>query len=562
MARSTSDGEWRALDGVAILKTYRLAAGYLYEAQLRHELSRSLGLEWATPEKGWAELKEVPRAVIDAFSRRRAQIVERMAEQNMSGFHAAKVAALATRERKESIDLPRLREQWAARTAEHGLGQRELQRLIGRAPHREPTPAELLATAERLLGPEGLTEKQTAFSEPELAMAWAQAHTQGVSVERVRELCERLLTIRGVQRLTEPAPGRPASYSTLELLELERSALELVERGLNADAPSAAAAVVDETMKKRERAPLSAEQEAMVRAVVTSTDRVLCVVGPAGAGKTTATHAVAEAFQAAGAPVIGAAPSGIAAERLQDETGIPSQTLHRLLVDATRVEGVPEGCVLIVDEAAMAETRVLAPILSAVEQARQGDPDRRPAATTRGWRGRALRRHRRTPRRGRADREPAATRRAREARAPGGSGRTRPRLPRLRRPVWPSGRLEGSVQEPGAPSRRRRSARATRSHASRRRSSPPPASASRSNTVSRPLAPDPEHRSYSNEPTRQVRSCASSNRIGSRPSDSEKAPSDGSPRQSNSSLAFPSSSEGADATRSNQRSRANGRHSA
>jgi hypothetical protein len=191
MARSPSDGEWRALDGEAILKTYRLAAGYLYEAQLRHELSRSLGLEWARPEKGWAELRDVSRVVIDAFSRRRAQIVERMAEQMMSGFHAAKVAAVATRERKESVDLPRLREEWAARAAEHGLGRSELQQLVRHAPHREPTPAELLATAERLLGPEGMTEKRAAFSEPELAMAWAQAHTQGASVERVRELCER-----------------------------------------------------------------------------------------------------------------------------------------------------------------------------------------------------------------------------------------------------------------------------------------------------------------------------------------------------------------------------------
>ena len=153
MAKSPSDGKWRALDGEAILKTYRLAAGYLYEAQLRHELSRSLGLEWATPEKGWAELRDVPRTLIDAFSRRRTQIVDRMAEQQLSGFHAAKVAAVATRERKESVDLPRLREEWAARAAEHGLGRRERQRLIGRAPHREPAPAELLAVAERLLGP-------------------------------------------------------------------------------------------------------------------------------------------------------------------------------------------------------------------------------------------------------------------------------------------------------------------------------------------------------------------------------------------------------------------------
>jgi hypothetical protein len=45
MARA-GDGQWRALDGEAVLKTYRLAAGYLYEAQLRHELTRRLGVEW------------------------------------------------------------------------------------------------------------------------------------------------------------------------------------------------------------------------------------------------------------------------------------------------------------------------------------------------------------------------------------------------------------------------------------------------------------------------------------------------------------------------------------
>src|SRR5881392_1233147 len=35
MAKSPSDGNWRALDGEPILKSYRLAAGYLYQAQLR-----------------------------------------------------------------------------------------------------------------------------------------------------------------------------------------------------------------------------------------------------------------------------------------------------------------------------------------------------------------------------------------------------------------------------------------------------------------------------------------------------------------------------------------------
>src|SRR5215218_7178577 len=75
MAHRPSDGEWRALDGEAILKTYRLAAGYLYQAHLRAELSRSLGVEWETPYKGLADLEGVPRRTIDEFSTRRAQVV-------------------------------------------------------------------------------------------------------------------------------------------------------------------------------------------------------------------------------------------------------------------------------------------------------------------------------------------------------------------------------------------------------------------------------------------------------------------------------------------------------
>ena len=46
-----------------------------------------------------------------------------MAAHGTSGFYAAQVAAVETRERKEHVDLARLREDWRARAAEHGLGQ-------------------------------------------------------------------------------------------------------------------------------------------------------------------------------------------------------------------------------------------------------------------------------------------------------------------------------------------------------------------------------------------------------------------------------------------------------
>src|SRR3954447_4852277 len=136
MARSP-DGGWRALDGEPILKHYRLAAGYLYQAQLRFELTRSLGVEWREPEAGMAEIAGVPEAVLRAFSQRRAQVLDHLERRGSSGFYAAKVAAIETRDRKEAVDLPRLRLEWQARAASHGLGRRRLRALLGQTVERE-----------------------------------------------------------------------------------------------------------------------------------------------------------------------------------------------------------------------------------------------------------------------------------------------------------------------------------------------------------------------------------------------------------------------------------------
>ncbi len=384
MAQTPSDGKWRALDGEPILRSYRLAAGYLYQAQLRAELTRSLGVEWEQPRKGMAELRHVPREVIREFSTRRAQVVEELARKGGGGFYAAQLAAVETRERKEHIELAGLREDWRARAAEHGLGNRELRALFGRVPQRDLSREHLLRIAQRLLGPEGLTARQTAFSEPEIVMAWSQAHAQGASAERVRRLAARLTGTDGVERVGErPSPGRPARYSTAELVAVEHDALALVEHGRGANAPSITLQQLEE-IERVDRIVLSVEQERMVREVATSENRVVCVVGLAGAGKTTATHAVAQVFAHAGIDVLGAAPSGVAAEKLQDETGIPSATLHRLLEHARGQGGLPHASVLVVDEAAMAETRVLAPVLKLVEHAQGkailiGDPQQLPA---------------------------------------------------------------------------------------------------------------------------------------------------------------------------------------
>ena len=80
------------------------------------------------------EIAQVPEEAIRAFSTRRQSLLEHMEALGTEGFAAARVAALATREAKEQVDLPRLRQDWQARAAEHGLGRRELEALVTARP--------------------------------------------------------------------------------------------------------------------------------------------------------------------------------------------------------------------------------------------------------------------------------------------------------------------------------------------------------------------------------------------------------------------------------------------
>jgi conjugative relaxase-like TrwC/TraI family protein len=374
------DGKWRALDGEAILRTYRLAAGYLYEAQLRGQLNRSLGVRWREPVKGMAEIEGVPEEAIRAFSTRRQSLVERMEAMDTSGFAAARVAALATRERKEHADLPELRETWIARAAEMGLGANELRGLLA----REPGEREAATLGAAAITADVFTAHQTTFTTPEIVCAVAGAARDGATVEAVLEAAERVADGPGVVRVADaPAPGRPERFTATGLLDLEREALDLALAGRDARAPCAARIV---TITAVANAPLrlSGEQRALVETAALSPDRVVCVVGTAGAGKTTALQVLGVALTRSGVPVLGAAPSGRAADELQRATGMESATLHALLADARHSGGLPRGCVLVVDEAGMAETRVLAPVLRLVEEAGGkavlvGDPAQLPA---------------------------------------------------------------------------------------------------------------------------------------------------------------------------------------
>ena len=105
----------------------------------------------------------------------------------------------------------------------------------------------------------------------------------------------------------------------------------------------------------------------MVTRLARDGDRVAVVVGQAGTGKTYALDAAREAWEASGTTVLGAAVARRAARELSDGAGIEATSIaalqRRLRLG---LDPLPQGCVLVLDEASMVPTRALAELLEHV----------------------------------------------------------------------------------------------------------------------------------------------------------------------------------------------------
>ncbi len=354
-----ADGRFGALDGRAIYR-HAQTAGYLYQAELRHQLGARLGLAFGEVRKGAAEIEGVPAQVLCAFSTRRAEIEQRMAERGESSARAAEAAALDTRASKDyGVSVERLHADWAARAAEVGFAAREVEACLYRAWEREPEPLDAERLLDELAFPLALTRKESSFSRREVIRTLAE-RSGSLGACAVGELADRFLTSERVVVLAPERELPEARYTTPELLQTER---QLLQGGLERQAEGAG--LVDDRIVQAVlagRPELSAEQAAMVRGLTESGDGIQVVLGRAGSGKTYALEPARAAWAAEGYRVIGAALSARAAQELQRGSGIGSTTLARLLVDSADPPRSPLDAmtVVVVNEASMVGTRDLA----------------------------------------------------------------------------------------------------------------------------------------------------------------------------------------------------------
>jgi conjugative relaxase-like TrwC/TraI family protein len=387
-----SDGRFTALHGTPLYRAAK-TAGFLYQAHLRALVSDRLGLEWGEVRNGAAELAGVRRPVLEHFSKRRHEML-RAAEDGGIGLgskSSAEHAALATRDRKRyGVDTHTWREEVRARAGELGLGRTEVAELLDAGQDRlarrlaPPPEVDERRLGDYLAGAEGLTERSNTFDERPLLQEFAAAATHGALVEEVRAQAGRFADRADV------IPTARGYMTTAELVSCERRLITAAVGRADEGSGIVDPAHLERAIGVADR-PLTAEQAAAVRAVLSGGQGVSVIRALAGTGKTYTAGVLRSAYESAGYQVLGVAPTARAARELTEEAGVPARTLDRLLLDLDALgDELPHGCVVILDEAGMAPTRASARLLESAEQAGAkviaiGDPGQLASVQAGGW---------------------------------------------------------------------------------------------------------------------------------------------------------------------------------
>ncbi|MEL6894168.1 MAG: MobF family relaxase, partial [Actinomycetota bacterium] len=367
------DGTWGAIDS-RVFYRHAKPAGYLYQAVLRSELTRRLGVEWGPITNGHAEATAVPTEVNELFSSRRQEIEAELDARGASSARAAQVAALRSRTAKTHVaGTDVLRGTWREHATDADLTIDNLDRNIRRT---DPQPLMTVSRRQRrlvndeLMGAAGLTESKPSFNRADIVRAWCERidpRTIDVDIDIVDELVAGTLTDNRRVLLGNGDPlhgvADPRRWSTTELVTLEHHIVDRVIDGRHTNTVTVDPRAATETIA--DHPSLSDEQARMIKAITTGGHRIDAVIGVAGSGKTYALGVANTIWTGYGYRPIGVAYAGKTARGLQAGSGIESQTIDRLLTQLDRPghPGLAENSIIVVDEAGMVPTRKLAQLL-------------------------------------------------------------------------------------------------------------------------------------------------------------------------------------------------------
>jgi len=414
-AKTKLDGKWRSIDGRPMHAAV-VALSELHEAVFADHMTRIFGVGWEARDMGrdrnpaWA-IAAVPDALVTEFSSRAHHInieTDRLIDEYVASHGRRPTpaalmklraqATLSTRPDKEVRSLADLTKEWRTR-ATAILGSDATRWAMDATDNDRPLllraddiPLDVIRDIGRTVV-ETVGEKRSTWRRWNL-MAEATRQTMGwrfatmTDRESVIAMVTAAAELASI-RLTPPElslspvafrrddgtsvfrPVNSAVFTSEGQLAAED---RLLERSRDLTGPTVTLATVEKVVRKPDADGLvlgEDQAEALTRIAVSG--RVIDVlVGPAGAGKTTAMNALRRAWEAehGTGSVVGLAPSAVAAQVLADDLGIETENTAMWWQNhLTKGINFQSGQLVIVDEASLAGTLSLDRITGLAQQA-------------------------------------------------------------------------------------------------------------------------------------------------------------------------------------------------
>ncbi|GFE77814.1 MobF family relaxase [Novosphingobium sp. TCA1] len=362
----TAGGSWQALWNNPLWKNNSMI-GSAYHAAFREKLSE-LGYDInLTGKHGQFEIAGVPKAVIEAFSQRRQDILEKAGQLGREKTDTESLREITKRTRDPKINLEdrsALREQWKSRAAALGFdGKALVEQAISRSTVQDDKPLGFVgkvqevvtslyaALAQYLRGSDSLTttglarliltpnqlrtelavassvrhlgQREAAFKVDDVSKTALDFGIRGVTIDRVDARVNALI------KSGQLIPGSSFTHvTTPEHLAQERKLLAGIDQGREASTQIVPASDVAERLQAHNTEhTLNPEQLTSATLALSTSDRIVVVQGVAGAGKTTLIQSIKALAAEEGKETVGLAFANKMVSMLRNEAQIKADTV-------------------------------------------------------------------------------------------------------------------------------------------------------------------------------------------------------------------------------------------
>lgn len=327
------------------------------------------------------EIDGINDTLIDHFSKRKNQIQQYQETYGFSdSWEGSHAAGLASRKAKSAENLQDLEKMWLQDISDLGGFIVETK--------TETSNSTRLLEIDTIVknSIHLLQEKSFAFSKADLMIeVYKEGMMMGITLPEFEKSFDAHLqvdlikagfrTLNNEVYYTTPKNIARAKYIDTILLQ------ERIENYATLSAENSIDKIdtISSELKANYGWELSKGQKEAVTKMLSTSDKYIAIEGIAGSGKTTMLEQAKNLYQEQGVKIIGMAFTGKAAEAMETEAAIPSQTIHRYLNqlspstphdtwDFSSVKKADTPEVWIVDESSMLTDHLLSNILKASEQ--------------------------------------------------------------------------------------------------------------------------------------------------------------------------------------------------